>query len=205
MSDGKSDLSAATGDPAFSQAEIDALLQNAAESGGAESAAGMGAIQQEDIDALLKAGGLPADAGVVLPDEKTSTSRTAPDDAESAVPPDSESFSSSPELEVPAVQSYQFEPLLNGVPSQVDPKRVSMLGDVNLRVKVQLGQTRMLVEEVLKLGEGSVVELDKLAGDPVDILVNDRLIARGEVLVLNDNFCVRVNEVLSNNPHRVAV
>jgi flagellar motor switch protein FliN/FliY len=61
----------------------------------------------------------------------------------------------------------------------------------------------MLVEEVLKLGEGSVVELDKLAGDPVDVYVNDRFIARGEVLVLNDNFCVRINEILSNDPHRV--
>jgi flagellar motor switch protein FliN/FliY len=50
---------------------------------------------------------------------------------------------------------------------------------------------------VLRLGVGSVVELDKLAGDPVDIWVNERLVARGEVLVLNDNFCVRVNEILS--------
>src|ERR1044072_2949937 len=55
----------------------------------------------------------------------------------------------------------------------------------------------MLVEDVLKLGEGSVVELDKLAGDPVDVYVNERLVARGEVLVLNDNFCVRVTELLT--------
>ena len=48
-------------------------------------------------------------------------------------------------------------------------------------------------------GEGSVVELDKLAGDPVDVLVNDRLVARGEVLVLNDNFCVRINDILSRD------
>ena len=56
--------------------------------------------------------------------------------------------------------------------------------------------TRLLVEDVLRLGEGAVVELDKLAGDPVDIYVNDRHVARGEVLVLNDNFCVRVSEIL---------
>jgi flagellar motor switch protein FliN len=55
----------------------------------------------------------------------------------------------------------------------------------------------MLVEDVLKLAEGSVVELDKFAGDPVDVFVNDRLVARGEVLVLNDNFCVRVNEIVA--------
>ena len=64
-------------------------------------------------------------------------------------------------------------------------------------VKIELGRSRMLVEDVLKLSEGSVVELDKLAGDPVDVFVNDRLVARGEVLVLNDNFCVRVNEIVA--------
>lgn len=56
----------------------------------------------------------------------------------------------------------------------------------------------MLVEDVLKLSEGSVVELDKLAGDPVDVYVNNRLVARGEVLVLNDNFCIRVSEIVAN-------
>lgn len=86
----------------------------------------------------------------------------------------------------------------------VDPKRVTMLSDVNLRVKIELGRTQMLVEDVLKLGDGSVVELDKLAGDPLDVFVNNRLVARGEVLVLNDNFCVRISEVLANDPHRIA-
>ena len=104
---------------------------------------------------------------------------------------DSESFDL-PEFSVPADLS-------------VDGKRVTMLNDVNLRVKIELGRTQMLVEDVLRLGEGSVVELDKVAGDPVDIYVNDRLIARGEVLVLNDNFCVRVSEILSRDPHRVSM
>src|SRR5207237_8952134 len=72
-----------------------------------------------------------------------------------------------------------------------------LLRDVELNVKIELGRSRMLVEDVLKLAEGSVVELDKLAGDPVDVFVNDRLVARGEVLVLNDNFCVRVNEIVA--------
>jgi flagellar motor switch protein FliN/FliY len=74
---------------------------------------------------------------------------------------------------------------------------IELLRDVDLNVKIELGRARMLVEDVLKLGEGSVVELDKLAGDPVDVYVNDRLVARGEVLVLNDNFCVRVNEIMA--------
>lgn len=190
-------------DSGFSQAEIDALLQNAAATGGADSAAAVGAIQQEDIDALLKAGGMASeDAGAVATSNDSDSQSTEPSLEGYAVGPGP---SPSPTSAAPFVQPYEFEPLGSVSSPQVDPKRVSMLGDVNLRVKVQLGQTRMLVEEVLKLGEGSVVELDKLAGDPVDILVNDRLIARGEVLVLNDNFCVRVSEVLSNNPHRVTV
>lgn len=74
---------------------------------------------------------------------------------------------------------------------------IDLLRDVGLHVKIELGRCRMLLEDVLRLSEGSIVELDKLAGDPVDIYANDRLVARGEVLVLNDNFCVRVNEILA--------
>jgi flagellar motor switch protein FliN/FliY len=74
---------------------------------------------------------------------------------------------------------------------------IDLLRDVDLDVKIELGRSRMLVEDVLKLTEGAVVELDKLAGDPVDVFVNERLIARGEVLVLNDNFCVRINEIVA--------
>lgn len=77
-----------------------------------------------------------------------------------------------------------------------DARALELLGDVNLNVKIELGRTRMLVEDVLRLASGSVVELDKLAGDPVDIYVNNRFVAKGEVLVLNDNFCVRINEIV---------
>jgi flagellar motor switch protein FliN len=73
------------------------------------------------------------------------------------------------------------------------------LEDVELEVRIELGRAEMLIDDVLKLREGAVVPLDKLAGDPVDILVNGRLIARGEVLVLNDNFCVRVAEILNSD------
>ena len=71
------------------------------------------------------------------------------------------------------------------------------LDDVELELQIELGRAELLIEEVLSLREGAVVPLDKLAGDPVDILVNGRLLARGEVLVLNDNFCVRVAEIVS--------
>lgn len=132
-------------------------------------------VSQEDVDALLTAAN--GDAGSTVEDPKTDGSKTVPFDM--------------PDLDTPTE-------------SNIDPKRVTMLNDVNLRVRIELGRTKMLVEDVLKLGKGSVVELDKLAGDPVDVFVNDRLIARGEVLVLNDNFCVRINEVLSHDPHRVS-
>ncbi|MFN0010173.1 MAG: flagellar motor switch protein FliN [Phycisphaerales bacterium] len=92
----------------------------------------------------------------------------------------------------------RFEPPVIAQPDHDKaPEGIKLLDDVALNVKIELGRTKMLLEDVLRLGEGSVVELDKLAGDPVDVYVNDRPVARGEVLVLNDNFCVRINEILS--------
>lgn len=79
-----------------------------------------------------------------------------------------------------------------------DASGIELLGDVELQVMVELGRTQMMVEDVLKLGQGAVVELDKLAGDPVDVYVNNRLVARGEVLVLNDNFCIRISEIVAD-------
>ena len=87
-------------------------------------------------------------------------------------------------------------PSFQQVMADAQVSSIDLLRDVELNVKIELGRSRMLVDEVLKLSEGSVVELDKLAGDPVDVFVNDRLVARGEVLVLNDSFCVRVNEIV---------
>lgn len=85
-------------------------------------------------------------------------------------------------------------------PSEQDPEQAAatlgLLHDVELNVKIELGRTRMYVEDVLRLNENSVIELDKAAGDPVDIFVNDRHVARGEVLVLNENFCVRISEII---------
>jgi len=74
---------------------------------------------------------------------------------------------------------------------------LDLIRDVDLDLRIELGRTHMHLEDVLKLGKGAVVPLDKLAGDPVDIYANGRLIARGEVLILNDNFCVRVAELVA--------
>lgn len=85
-------------------------------------------------------------------------------------------------------------------PPSVAPAQLELLDDVELDVKIELGRASLCIDEVLRLGVGSVVELDKLAGDPVDVYINERLAARGEVLVLNDNLCVRVNDILSPIP-----
>jgi flagellar motor switch protein FliN/FliY len=86
----------------------------------------------------------------------------------------------------------------------MDSGGIELLSDVDLDVMIELGRTEMLVEDVLRLGSGSVVELDKLAGDPVDVHVNGRLVARGEVLVLNDNFCIRISEIIENLEEQAA-
>ncbi len=91
-------------------------------------------------------------------------------------------------------------PDFSGAPAESDVSSIGMLGDVDLDVRIELGRTRMLVDDVLRLSPESVVELDKAAGDPVDIYVNGRHVARGEVLVLNENFCVRVSEIVGRMP-----
>ncbi|MDF1868770.1 MAG: flagellar motor switch protein FliN [Phycisphaerales bacterium] len=98
----------------------------------------------------------------------------------------------SDEAQGDAFVSPEFEDGL----SQGQRSDLDLLSDVHMNVRIELGRTRMFVEDVLRLGDGAVVELDKLAGDPVDVFVNDRKVARGEVLVLNDNFCVRISEII---------
>ena len=84
-------------------------------------------------------------------------------------------------------------------PGPTSSATLELIQDVPLDLKIELGRTHMQLEDVLQLKQGAVVTLDKLAGDPVDIHVNGHLIARGEVLVLHDNFCVRVTELVGSN------
>jgi flagellar motor switch protein FliN len=81
---------------------------------------------------------------------------------------------------------------------------IDLLLDVSLRVTVELGRTRMKLAQILELQHGSVVELDRLAGDPVDIFVNDRMVAHGEVVVVDDKFGVRITEMVSPNHEKAA-
>ena len=84
-------------------------------------------------------------------------------------------------------------------PQQGEPEmsNMNLLMDISLRVTVELGRTRMSLRQVMELQNGSVVELDRLAGDPVDIFINERLIAHGEVVVVDDKFGVRLTELVS--------
>jgi flagellar motor switch protein FliN/FliY len=72
-----------------------------------------------------------------------------------------------------------------------------MILDITLPVTVELGRARMQIQDILKLGPGSIVELEKLAGDPVELLINDRPIARGEVVVIDENFGVRLTSIVT--------
>ncbi len=94
------------------------------------------------------------------------------------------------------VIEFQFPEFGGTVPS-TEHATLDQISEVELDVKIELGRTEMYLEDVLKLRKGSVVPLDKMAGDAVDIYVNGRLLARGEVLVMNENFCVRVAELLA--------
>ncbi|MAT72587.1 MAG: flagellar motor switch protein FliN [Planctomycetaceae bacterium] len=95
----------------------------------------------------------------------------------------------------PGVQPFQFADFASGA-ANTESATLDLMRDVQLDLTIELGRTHMHLEDVLRLKKGAVVPLDKLAGDPADIYVNGRLVARGEVLVLNDNFCVRVAELV---------
>ena len=91
----------------------------------------------------------------------------------------------------------------NESPRPGEERRLDLLLDVPLDLSVELGRTRMTIQDLLGLGPGSVIELDKIAGEALDILVNDRLVARGEAVVVNDKFGVRITDIVSQS-ERVA-
>ena len=94
------------------------------------------------------------------------------------------------------VQSHEFPEIQDEGPI-AEPRKIEMLLDVPLHLTVELGRTRRLVKEILQLGPGSVLELDKLAGEAVDVLVNGKLLAKAEVVVIDENFGVRITEIVS--------
>jgi flagellar motor switch protein FliN/FliY len=114
---------------------------------------------------------------------------------------DSETAHSVVNITPVAEDDVQFVPAAASVSAEVateDPANgLELLLDIPLEISVELGRVRMLVREVVELGAGSIVEIDKTAGEPVDVMVNGRLVARGEVVVIEDNFGVRITEILN--------
>ncbi|MCL2520212.1 MAG: flagellar motor switch protein FliN [Spirochaetaceae bacterium] len=98
--------------------------------------------------------------------------------------------------QTPNVQGVQFPNLTAGGGSS-ENHNISLLMNVQMELTVELGRAKWQIKDILGLGEGTIIELDKLAGEPVDILVNHNLIARGEVVVIDENFGVRVTEIIS--------
>ncbi|QSF42929.1 flagellar motor switch phosphatase FliY [Paenibacillus tianjinensis] len=95
------------------------------------------------------------------------------------------------------VQPVQFANLSAGAFGNIDENNLNLLMDIPLRVTVELGRTQKQIKDILEMSQGSIIELDKLAGEPVDILVNNKLIAKGEVVVIDENFGVRVTDIVS--------
>jgi flagellar motor switch protein FliN/FliY len=179
----------------LNQDDIEALLkstESGPRTGGAASsegprAAGASAAGSQDIESLLKSP--RGDARSSSPEKLLSEAEA---NLAAALNPE---LGGSPA--VAGAAPYSFQPFDEASGSKSPSIGIEGLDDVELDLRIELGRAELLIEEVLELRQGSVVPLDKLAGDPVDILVNGRLIARGEVLVLNDNFCVRVAEILT--------
>ena len=194
------------------QDEIEKLLQQAGGAGekaeatppAAPAPDDSAALGQDEIEALINAGHASP--------PKATASKTPPPAAAKAKPQqqvpqgDIELLLSQAEAALASVTNpnedlpeniapFQLHDF-TGSPASSESATLDLVRDVQLDMKIELGRTHMYLEDVLRLRKGAVVPLDKLAGDPVDIFVNGRLIARGEILVLNDNFCVRVAELL---------
>ena len=99
-------------------------------------------------------------------------------------------------MNMPNVQTLQY-PNLQGSNVPGEQGNIGLIMDVYMEMTVELGRTKKQIKEILGMGEGTIIELDKLAGEPVDILVNHKPIAKGEVVVIDENFGVRVTEILS--------
>src|ERR1044072_1831608 len=96
----------------------------------------------------------------------------------------------------PASSAPASFPSLDGAAATPAPKNIDFILDIPMLVTVQVGSTKMVIRELLQLGQGSVIELEKLAGEPMEVLVNNKLVARGEVVVVNEKLGIRLTDVI---------
>jgi flagellar motor switch protein FliN/FliY len=188
-------------DSVVDQQKIEALLKQA-EGGTPADGASQPApdeiegVDPAEIDSLLDSA-QAAVGGATSDDLETAQPGTTGDDIQYLLQQAEEAIASIDQpAETDDAPAFELRDL-SGSPLSNEKATLDLLSDVEFGVRIELGRTDMLLEDVLKLRRGSVVALDKLAGDPVDIFVNGRLVARGEVLVLNDSFCVRVAELIA--------
>ncbi len=207
---------AAPADQALDQSEIEALLGQAGsppDPGTARTesqAAGSGRPTGQENIAKLPSGSDPSPGATGQAQEPAPSQEAAPTatGAEDVAREDVEYLLNQAERALQSIDSATDQDLPQGVaafrleefpgaPASTEAATLDLIRDVELDLKIELGRTHMYLEDVLKLRKGAVVPLDKLAGDPVDVYVNERLVARGEVLVLNDSFCVRIAELIA--------
>ena len=154
---------------------------------------GGGMLSPEELDALLAAASAETAAGGGWTDDSAAevpppAGSPAPEMAAPGVPSAATMPVDLPSFDMPANGAGGFGP---------EPAGLSRVRDIPLEVTVELGRTRLLIRDILDLGAGSIIELDKIAGEPVDLFANGLLVARGEVVVIDDNFGVRVTEIIT--------
>jgi flagellar motor switch protein FliN/FliY len=143
-------------------------------------------MEQNEIDAMLK--GVDAPESSVMPSKDDDELQW--DDVQKEM---EQSKTGKPPVEVSAASFQEVQK--SDAPRQV--LDLDFILDIPLSLTVELGRNRMLISELLQLGQGSVIELSKLAGEPMDVFINQMLIARGEVVVINEKFGVRLTDVVS--------
>jgi flagellar motor switch protein FliN len=100
-------------------------------------------------------------------------------------------------LPVPSAGEVDYEPLAGGTIADVDPSDLDMVLDVPVELSVEIGRTTMTIRETLEIGPGAIITLNKMTGEPVDLLVNGRRIARGEVVAIDEEFGLRVTQIVT--------
>ena len=143
-------------------------------------------MEQSEIDELMKGGSSPKDTAAPN-DDKISWDDVKEEMAQSSKPASSKT----------QVSDVNFEELKRTKPDGKTSFNLDFILDIPLTLTAELGRSKMLISELLQLGQGSVLELTKLAGEPMDVYVNQRLIARGEVVVVNEKFGVRLTDIVS--------
>ena len=141
------------------------------------AADGIKVVNEEDVSE----GDAEADMMAMLEDLPEESPQTSPEDIEF------------PEASAAKAEFQQ----LSAPAGQADTKNIDLLMDINLPISIELGRTKMSVADILGMGPGSVVELNKLAGEPVDVLVNYKIVAKGEVVVIDENFGVRITQLMT--------